>query len=205
MKEIPADERRMAYALARRGDVRPVKLTNEQFAALPPEQQRVAIAHDVLDWMAIKRIVPEPGTYLRLRNDVGDIVRTEGKATVNGYTCTVCALGAVYAAATDLGVCPLDTADLRSESWPTAARTLLADYFPREQLLAIESAFECADFSEREEETPICRAGADFGRRVVEANPASPARAPKVYADNPSRLMRAIMQNIIDNEGTFIP
>lgn len=64
---IPADEQRMALALARKGN-RHIGPTNEQFAAMVPSQQRVAIAADVLEWLRIGKLVAEPGTYLSVRD-----------------------------------------------------------------------------------------------------------------------------------------
>lgn len=210
---IPADERRKAYALARAA--KPfVGPTNAAFDAMTPEQKRVAIARDVLEWLRIGKIVPEPGTYLTVHNTAGqrvDIGMDPGP--INGHKCTACALGAIFACATERTDLTIGGVN-RAGNWPDAARAQLGPYFDLDQLKLIESAFEdyggfYLDGTPRgREDHQMAYRAVRFGVKVGDAHPCFEGR----YVDrsmrrqrSPDRILRAIMQNIIDNNGTFIP
>ena len=148
-------------------------------------QKRVTIAKDVLKWLDTKKVRASPGVYLDVYD--GKELVTEGD-TVNGYKCEACALGAIFA-------CTVERAKAaRSGGFNVSSghmRSRLGPYFERDQLAAIENAFEQTSVIPTEASTGTWSPqyeGADFS------------------ADSsPTRRMRAIMKNIIRNNGTFIP
>lgn len=220
-KAIPKDEQRMAQQLARTPIKKYKSPTNEQFAAMSPAEKRVAVARDVLLWLDIKKLTPEPGTYLLVGDGVGDDFRTiptSKLAVVNGHSCRACALGAVFAVAAERGEFKVSDADADADaahgSWSQAARKRLedADVFSAVQLRLIECAFECASgFREYQEDPVPFDKAAQYGIRILRSIPGlSEDEAPRLAKAKDDvrsgpRLMRAIMGNIIDNGGTFIP
>lgn len=210
------DRAEMAKArrLQDKGPNKYVHVGAEAFAALPPAQQRVAIARDVLEWLRLGRIRPEKGTYFILLSGEKYI---RGATEVNGYTCRVCALGGIFAAATEVTNLTPRGVEEDEDPWDEAARKALKPYFSEEQLRLIESAFEAADFS-----GPLAYGGET--RRAIalgqSVDKAMPTAVPLVQwnddgtqstpyqewlRERDARRMRLIMQNIIDNDGTFIP
>lgn len=142
------------------------------FGQLSKAQKRVTVAKDVLKWLASGKITATPGWYLS--------VDVKGK-TVNGHTCEGCALGAVFACAVERNprLNELDNIELNSRS---DMHRHLAGIFSKEQLDAIEDAFEQTQMYKGE------GSGAGgFSRSSVAKT-----------------RMRQIMENIVDNDGTFV-
>lgn len=82
---------------------------NARFEKMTIEQRRVAIAKDVLAQLSEKKIVATQGTYVRSRSMRRDPIVHPGQSlqevmeATKGFTCNVCAKGAVLVSAVRLG------------------------------------------------------------------------------------------------------
>lgn len=140
--------------------------------------KRVEIAKDVLSQIAAERIVACPGQY----------IDTDAR-------CQVCALGSMFRVLVDDAA--FEVTKTKNVSKQLAdIREVLLDHFSSEQLGLIECAFEGAvgyinvdDYEDTD----------DLPAEVESAL----AYADK-YEDPQDRLV-AIMQNIVDNDGMFVP
>ena len=193
---IPADEFRTAAAIAR------TERANAAFRALNPARKRVAIAKDVLRWLATGKLRPGYG-YL----DIPEFYDNQ-RDIVNGGTCEACAVGSLFACAVERG----DAGGTVRRS-PTSCRLIgedateihrkLAGIFEPDQLALIEAAFET------ECRLPIATIQAVLGYEIDRQHPKAQEYFRKAWdfcprADRPERMV-LIMENIIANKGTFIP
>jgi hypothetical protein len=179
--DIPKDELRLAADIAR------LENKNQHFAALGPAEKRVAIAKDVLQWLRLGRLTGQPGAYLWTHKPQrpDDWVET---AVVNGFSCTACALGSLFAACADR----VGGFGRELMSFPSYhMREQLKPYFEMEQLVLIEMAFE--GFAEQYEE----------GHRY--RNPAATAYCADLGREQGDERLALIMRNIVRNKGTFVP
>lgn len=207
---IPADELRYA----KRAKPEPyVRVSNEEFLAASQAEQRVIIAKDVLEWIRERKLEPWSGTYINVKA----VPRVDGSATepripvgevstVNSDSCYACGLGALFALTAERG--PFEVKDAYDGSGGLAdgMRQMLAPYFSPKQLTLIECAFErSTGFSYDDDGTCFGELleAANFGRAVDRA--LTDLDGPTRPENTDRRVMRAIMQNIIDNNGTFIP
>jgi hypothetical protein len=146
------------------------------------------------------------------------LLRVEGTPTednkVNGDTCAACALGGLFACAVERADGLKDLIEVRPddrrEFWMAgqeAMHTYLAPFFDLKQLLLIESAFERSDF--------VCDGMWTSWNREHDDDPSKEVRnewkaeglaaAEKFrHIAAPSDRMRAIMENVIANGGTFV-
>ena len=176
---------------------------NAEFAKLTPSEQRVTIAKDVLEQLRLGRYYAEQSTYFSMPAPTAEPLKPgqdlQSLILQNDRTCTVCALGACFASAVRLsnGVAlseetigfdnfadePGDTADFGNDA---VFNEKVASYFSNRQLALIESAFEKDDDFSRgyDVEDAI-----DFGQ---------------AYEDDTDRL-QAIMENIVEHGGNFVP
>lgn len=184
----------------------PKKLSTKQLAAIEPEkltgdqkrQMRIAIAKDVLKVTELVKI--QKGNYLsgevntrNFQQDAGNLFRRARK------DCTVCAVGACFVAHTRLfnkvkageiaGEC---TCRFRDD--PGKLRETLWGYFEIEQLGLIETAFEgrwipYCGLSWEAKGSELAIMAREFGR---------------AFKTDLGRL-RAIMKNVLRNDGTFVP
>lgn len=208
-------ENRAAQAIGRK---------NAKFFAASPEEKRVILAKDVLEWQAARKLFAagvlngfgstDWSHYLSVYSDADkaqqgassskfDELRLKDeevidKDHVNGNVCSACAIGSLVAVAAERGACSL-TSNYRHDriigadgNGSRSVRAALAPYFEDRQLSLIEMAFERnlidsragnKDFSEE------AKAARGFGYRYSDRN----------------ECLAAIMQNIIDNKGTFTP
>lgn len=153
--------------------------------------ERVQIARDVIAQLAAKRIIAAGGSYIRwagFRNQqaIGDM---DAKVQPPPPNCKVCAIGAVF-------VCALDRHnELRlrdtNGSTPDDDNMLryLARWFDEYQLRLMECAFEGSDVSDALPDDDAY-AAVEFGEQ---------------HEHDADALMRAIMNNVIANKGTFKP
>lgn len=193
---IPADEFRTAEAIAR------TELANAAFRALDPARKRVAIAKDVLRWLANGKL--KPGyAYL----DIPEFYDNP-RDIVNGGTCEACAVGSLFACAVERG----DAGGTVRRS-PTSSHLLgedaieihrkLAGLFEPEQLALIEAAFETED------RLPVTTIQAVLGSEIYRDHPKAQEYFRKAWDFCPSQerdeRMRLIMGNIIANKGAFVP
>jgi hypothetical protein len=199
---IPADEFRLAERLAAQG-LR-IQRDNAKFHAATPAQKRVILAKDVLKWLNTNKLraAGESGrgsSYLV----IPEISSYEGVTKVNGYSCTACAIGGLFAVAAEHGSCSLtdgcgrfvalfgrDGTDVQG-----AIRDAMetAGLFSASQLALIEWAYELG-----------------AGIPTPPDSLVEPGTRARAYAfgygyEQGAERMRAIMTNIIANKGEFIP
>lgn len=171
---------------------------------------RVLIAKDVLRQLA-GRIKPSEGVYFRFDLELDSIKDSDlDKELCNLYAnepCEVCALGALFVGALDT----LD--DLKANQLANARRGPYAEeilrylgrYFDQEQLYMIEIVFERWDKSyglDDDERDFIVRGYPMSKENVMAAS--RYGRSGEMRFLNAEQRMREIMQNIIDNDGTFV-
>lgn len=187
-----------------------VKRENEAFAAMTPAQQRVAIAKDVLKWIALDRLVPTTGSYFDVWNKAALGIGSNAyyRKKLDGQEallkpevkCSVCALGGLFACTVArANSITLYDVNIAGQG---AMHEYLAPYFDRRQLLLVESAFERVDFRPHREKYRID----DYGdESFVQDLEVERAVAFGCGYDKADKRMRAIMENIIANGGEFKP
>lgn len=168
------------------------------FSALTPGQQRVMIASDALARIEVGTFTPQSGTYLEFRGfppfEGATASINPGKVGAK-HGCTVCALGACFVASFER--CPKQvTMSLSSRGESTLAEITdaaikreLQGIFSSEQLSLMETAFECDSAFSETGDSEISSTAAAFGSQ---------------FKSDKARL-RAILENIIENCGEFIP
>lgn len=159
---------------------------NLAFAKLSPAKKRVAIARDVLKALRLQKLIPSTGTY------VFQVAPGDNGQSLDGGKCTVCALGGLFACATDRGVGSLRTVLGNNSFLAAPIRATLGQFFSWEQLGYIEAAFEM-------------RAGwaAVEGTDPYALLPRAYEAAEWCTGWAAEERMVAIMRNIIRNGGTF--
>lgn len=133
----------------------------------------------------------------------------DARSQLRQHTCVVCAKGAVLWAAIDrfdqvklgeLYATPEHLGNFKLIiDQDTPAKEWLMRWFPSEQLALMEAAFEgsptCSDdaeslhFSDPDGPNPLVDAAVEFGRKY----------------DKADDRLRGILQNIVDNNGDFVP
>lgn len=203
-----------------------VKKSNAVFKKSSKASKRVQIAKDVLEQLKLKRMHAERGMYFEVKVKGWDQDRSWGQALENKDdfksrnsslpkdtqvqdalfgipSCNVCALGAVFTATVER--CDkLKVSDLNflHDSGSTVhfssgeMHKYLISYFSREQLVLIEDAFEGAPVQDDEDGTYGCQTESPLRRKAEKFN--------KGARSDTKRLER-IMNNIVKNNGTFIP
>lgn len=172
---------------------RRVAKANKSFEKLSTADKRVQIARDVLAQLASKRLIATPGTWLAGSNE-GNLFSKKDleknpdlqKILKNTEECTGCALGGMFMCAVeradelklgDLSVESQDMKQLQTED----VFEYMEKFFSRDQLDAIESAFEQGDGASNDLDAEDWLDGIeDAGER-----------------------MRLIMENIVANKGEF--
>ena len=174
---------------------------NAEFAKLTPSEQCVTIAKDVLEQLRLGRYYAEQFTYFSMPAPTAEPLKPgqdlQSLILQNDRTCAVCALGACFASAVRLSNGVALSEETISVDHSTDDNTAnfgndavfnekVASYFSNRQLALIESAFEKDDDFSRgyDVEDAI-----DFGQ---------------AYEDDTDRL-QAIMENIVEHEGEFVP
>ena len=153
---------------------------------------RIAICKDVLQQLRLKRInpglsyvsyVPAPWSWTDAKQDARD-----GMAFACESGCMTCALGSMMISHVRLFDNFTKGQFFRLEQ--NDCLDCLGQYFDEDQLLDIESAYMLWDRNEHMETLAAYR----FGRSIAPAK-----------VDGKSKRLRAIMMNIIKNDGTFKP
>lgn len=166
------------------------------FEKLTKKQQRIAIAKDVLAQLDARKIIAEAGRYA--------VRRTKWQYNQEAHTseqvddgCQACALGSLFVCAVELDGKPPGPRERGSiyglphtayDSRQPVINKLLP-YFSKTQLNLIESAYERHPYNGNGYKS---RDAIAFGKRY-DSN------------DYDDLRLRVIMQNIIDNDGRFIP
>ena len=180
-------------------------ISAEEFNALPNNEKRILIAKDVILQVESQRIKLVGGAFIKSKkletflNKQHDSVQLQ--TVLPDFVCTVCAKGALFLSdittRNNYMVCNLsiDNRDIEYK----------LDYFDNIQLDLIEMAFETKVFSHTNRKlyeftnnrSNSFKASTDEGKAAI-------AFGRTIMGDKRKRLI-AIMQNIIDNDGTFIP
>lgn len=161
---------------------------NARFRKMTAAEKRVAIAQDVIAWVKAGALVPSEGGYVCPSNGyfAGMADRETQLRDVNLGQCEVCAVGALFLAkAVRFDACTVG--DWRSGQF----HDNLTDHFSEEQIALIECAFEC------------CRMG-PFYNLPSDEDSGDALAFYRRYRTDKGRLI-AIMQNIIDHDGQFVP
>ena len=185
-----------------------IRRANAAFEKLSPSDKRVAIARDVLAQLDAGRITAKTGVYIRSFDLVNLIDESAKDVQLQSLLsaveeCNVCALGSMFICgvniANNLPVKRVTT--YGSEVSGSDAKKYLRRFFTNGQLGLIESAFETGDMLSNYSRVPkrdyaLLRAAIRFGELfdVEDEN----------WMRDELRL-RAIMENIIVNDGTFRP
>lgn len=170
---------------------REVEAEKELFEKASPEEKRVLIAKDVLAHLEAIHIIPAPSKWV----DTNVYYQTSHKQVKDAFLsekhCYCCALGAAF-------MCLIErenkvTNDELRFSFQSSFFQRLKDFFGENQMELIEMYFEGS--------------GAYFIRRVKRQSDQirASAIAWKDNNEHPLDRMQKIMQNIIDNNGKFVP
>ncbi len=173
-----------------------VEKSNAAFKKMSLPRKRVRIARDVLEALDARLLKATNGIYFE-NDDIDDKVdarndKKELRDLFKGMkSCDVCALGAAFVCVVkridqikvgDLAARPKDPDDTyRTVNNPKKMRSYLDRYFSAQQLRDIENAFE--GFYERGSSDAVSR----FNSGIHTSD----------------ERLRRVMQNIIDNKGTF--
>jgi hypothetical protein len=208
-------EERIARGIARQ--TLKVQRANARFKALPLMKQRVAIAQDVIKWLSSGRLAAGSQYVYSpdLRIAEADQVAEGKETTLNGYQCQVCAIGALVVGAAEHGV---NHGSLYMAGQLLGATSALNIYaalegiFSVRELVVIETAFE-GNRTPHESRDAYTNATGQLWYTSAEIEAARAFHRPlatdelgyeSALINRDARLL-AIMQNIIKNEGTFIP
>ena len=171
-----------------------------EFDKLSKKQRRIAVAKDVLKWLAMGRMTAKKKTYLAASQ-----LTPDGK--INGFNCRACALGGMFACVVEqkkgvnLHEFNRGWADedggYRDYGSQEQMHDMLGEFFDADELRNIENAFEGRD----REGGIVNGAGAFYDEMAFSED------ALKFNAGirSPKKRMQRIMRNIIRNEGRFIP
>lgn len=189
------------------------------FENLSAPEQRVAIARDVLALLAAQKIAANQGAYLKLPRKVipnswhinaNDLLVAPAEAEVRDVIaaqtapCTVCAVGACFVA----GVLRHDSLTVgtfgNDENDRDGMEAYLGRWFEPEQLRLIETAFEMEErFYQGEGED--YEAGDEIPEIATRAVMFGEDNSGGFDDDSDTARLIAIMQNVINNGGTFRP
>lgn len=181
------------------------KARNEAFQKLTKAEQRVEIAKDVIRALNSRKLIAESGVFFKSNEDGVFNVVSEQQQLKDAFhddkieKCHVCALGAVFVeaakhddeAVNETGYVFPDYNNNNKMRWSNNSERMrqhLKKYFSYTQLAMIENAFE-QDNCVYNENCTRSVGGASFAKDV----------------ESDSKRMKLIMQNIIDNDGTFKP
>jgi len=190
--------------------------SNAAFEKMDPAQKRVQIAKDVIVSLEAQNLIPSPGTYLA--TDLKQLMgRKKDTTELRGLlaklpSCNVCARGAIAVCAVKrfnkLNCGQMKKAITRRHKQDQGARTIdeatfvnvVEDrYFDKAQVLLIERAFEGP--------SPRCRLEKQWEDFTDDERHNIIAFRVKFFDPHKDygQLMAAIMQNVVDNGGTFKP
>lgn len=168
-----------------------LKTRNAKFKAASATQKRMMIAEDVLDQLSAKKIKAAHRGWALMTFDTPQNPKQEVCNVMDKAQCTCCALGAMMLSEVRINdklklgtLLDDDGLGLEFRMYHGADEDRLCDYFEDAQIRLIESAYERGtgryDGTER---------SVSFGERYK----------------TPELRLRAIMENIVANNGTFKP
>lgn len=166
-----------------------IEKRNKAFNKLSKPEKRVAIAKDVIIALKAKKYIAKSGDYLNLNSksgkDLFGVNINQELLCSDDVTCTVCAIGAMFTSKVAISN---NFDDYRPSD--NEMRSHLSKYFSMPQLHLIESAFE----------------GWEKGSTSISGN--IPNDNHMIFEEkypNDNDRMIAIMENIVENKGTFKP
>lgn len=175
-------------------------ISNEEFAKMPANEQRVAIAKDAIMLLNNRHANATPLTYFEIKYDGDGEVFMDKQLNehLGDVTCDVCAKGVLllsHIARFDnfsIGYCG------RSSVGNGFIFSRIGSIFKTDQLDMIESAFEGSVIEDSSGSllSEMGHIANEKGRLCIAFG--------EQYDDNTERLL-AILQNIIDNDGEFVP
>lgn len=165
-----------------------IKGRNVSYSMMSKMEKRVAIAQDVLDQIAAKKIIPKRGTYLTFDGYGYDIKDKE-------VTCTACAIGSTFVAfAAREG--------LKSNFYDDDSmirKMEKSGIFSQKELRIMELLFEIQTIGMDENEYSMLGINPFRYRNI-----ARHIREKIGKRTTASAMLKYIMQNIIDNKGHFV-
>ena len=171
-------------------------LQNERFEASTPEERRVLIARDVIAGLALNVFRPTRGQFV-LDADGGDVPIEQAQTLADSRVpCEVCAVGALFVSS--LALYDRFERDFSGPIWSddfvsaNAKEFVRLNYFSGPQADLIEVAFEGVTTHVWEDEVDL--EGVEDALAFGEE-----------WALNPVERLAAIMQNIVENNGEFVP
>lgn len=185
-----------------------VKKTNEQFANATLAEKRVMIAKHGLALLDARVIKPTKQTYVGeassemysvekdtpIEDMFYDVVENTG-------ACDACALGTLLISTADL-FDNITVGDFNDEDGLLHPELALKDYFTTAELMVIEAAFE------RSTKGGTLFGSYKYDHMLTNEHPSeSEIKRAIRYGktiDGPKKRLRAILQNIIDNNGQFV-
>jgi hypothetical protein len=189
-----------------------IKLTVEEFDALPKNEKAVLVAKDVLAQIKAKNYIPNTGSYVKPAeyvNKIKDLGVKKGDDVRTNFdklpVCKVCALGSMLLSCTRLGNrLTFGNLNFGDGSTGTSIRELdnpkvkklFKSIFDGYQLLLIENSFESPSWSQD-------RYGSDvLGLSLTDEDYSNCREFYLRYSNDDTRMV-AICKNIIKNKGTF--
>ena len=182
------------------------------------KSERIAIAKDVLSQIFAKKFIPKHGDYFHSLDEEfnsqlygayvnGEYVMPDQESQLRPpKKCEVCAIGCMFVSALDRNN-KLQLKDSNVLGQDERMVNYLSDWFDSRQLRLMEVAFEGTDeleeFSKFDYHTDKL-VYSSLGLKALTFH--EKYRKDKRYGDNSAeRLMRAMMNNVIKNDGTFKP
>ncbi len=170
-------------------------ISKENFNNLSLSQQQITIAKDVLMRIEIKQVTPFSGSFCKLVEDGDtDSIQLSEKLKSSETYCYACAKGSLFLSyigiVNDYKVTNTGNIAWHGERMKSKEMVLLSNIFSPHQLSLIETVFEDTVYPCNE-----VLSGEDILRCKKFA---------QTYPNNTKRLI-AICENIIDNNGIFIP
>lgn len=179
------------------------KLTNEEFLKLDDAGQRVAIARDVLELLDLKKIKANQGAYIRGIRELKPSLDVKEELSKHNAYCNACAKGSMLLShIMRFNECDVGTLNNYSDG-PDSMNDALHErlkVFEPHQLNLIECAFEgrvVVGYLTSTEEY-LCRTFFESHFTTLEWGNSY------TWDSAVDSRLRAIMQNIIDNNGTFV-
>lgn len=169
------------------------------------KELRIAVAKDVLSALRTKKIKPAEGEFVRPSVCPTDLSASKKVAATIQKDCVVCNLGAMFVSLVKLDnkfqfEWLEDPCSGNQEVYIRYPLPRMRDLFSAQQLILIEHAFEGPDSGYITDHFREYDPNAEVPQRLQDA-------AYKFYESHsdPAKRMRAVMQNIVKNEGVFKP
>ena len=167
---------------------------NKTFAKMNKFEKRVALAQDVLASLKAKNYIAESGTYVSVYEkgswkDISDLEASE--LNNKDISCTVCAIGSLFLSNAKQRKTRKRLEDVDSEVMVKSLRGI----FTKREMRMLEYMFEGEDVSRMfcGVKTPLAK---DLESFYDKHNPRG--------AGSDDKTLKAIMKNIIKNNGNFI-